>query len=105
MLAFAIDQHQHLVGAEAAQGHRARHLGATDGGGLREVERRHESCQRRGELCGAGLLQLLRRDDVDGLPIAEDVDGEPIAEDLDGEPMEDVDGEPMDDIDGAPIAA
>ena len=65
MAALAVDQHQRLVGAEAAQGRRAKHIGAVGDRRLREVERRHQLVE---DLAGFGLAAVadgFRADDVD----------------------------------------
>ncbi|MNE00880.1 hypothetical protein D3C80_933030 [compost metagenome] len=63
--ALAVDQHQHLVGSQAAQ---RSALGDGAGKGplrrLREAERRRQRGERTGQILGAGFLQLLGTEHV-----------------------------------------
>ena len=63
--ALAVEQHQRLVGVQAAQRRGPRHVGAVGDRGLREVERGDQLVQRLVELPGARRLQRAARNDVD----------------------------------------
>ena len=63
--ALAVDQHQHLIGSEGAQGGRAQDVGAVADGGAREVEAGFQHLQELAQLAGAGALELLAVDHVD----------------------------------------
>ena len=61
----AVDQHQHLVGAERTQRGRAQDVGAVADRGAREVEARFEHLQDLADLLRAGAFELLAVDHVD----------------------------------------
>src|SRR5690606_25099739 len=63
--ALAVDQHQHLVGRQAAQLRRADGRSAVGQGRAREVERGQGAGQRGGQLGGAGGTEGFAADDVD----------------------------------------
>eukprot|EP01088_Endostelium_zonatum_P011774 TRINITY_DN25933_c0_g1_i1.p2 TRINITY_DN25933_c0_g1~~TRINITY_DN25933_c0_g1_i1.p2 ORF type:complete len:324 (-),score=-19.42 TRINITY_DN25933_c0_g1_i1:205-1176(-) len=65
MAALAVEQHQRLIGVEAAQRRRAGHVGAIGDRRLRKVERRDELVERLVELARAGCLQRAFGNDVD----------------------------------------
>jgi len=65
MPTLAIDQHERLVGREAAQRRRAQRIGAIRQGRLRKIERRNQLVE---NLVGFGLARgrkLIATDDVD----------------------------------------
>ena len=64
--ALAVDQHQHLVGRQAAQLCRALRVRGVGRGRAREVQGGDDARKRGGQIGGAGLLQHLGRHHVDG---------------------------------------
>ncbi|MDZ7631154.1 MAG: hypothetical protein U5K74_07350 [Gemmatimonadaceae bacterium] len=62
--ALAVDQHQHLIGAESAQCGRAHGIGAVRNGGAREVHGRCQRLNHLGRLGATGGLQIHRAEHV-----------------------------------------
>ena len=65
MAALTVDEHEDLVGAEAAQCRRPHGVGAVADGRSRKVERRRESLNHLRRLGIAARRDLFLRDDVD----------------------------------------